>query len=200
MVLWRMLRPWALGALLAAQSACGNGSSDGTPPPPSPPMVCDLASVRGRSPLRYRLVTSDEPPYDEGSTLTIRDPHVQREDPPPSPLSGTFDVVAVDPLPEGARFAVTVVATELHADPYRLQPSNPNSPRLAPPGAITASVDGGVAASIDLGVEFDFAAHDAQAATIGGDCPPRIDGLALGGSGTTGMRSGKARLSAIPES
>lgn len=135
---------------------------------PATPALCELTGV---SSVRYRLSTVPEPPFDGGSTISILDPHLEREFPPPRPLAGTIDFVPLRPLPAGARFAVTLAGYALESDGF-----GAHSAQLpfAIDGAITASLDegAGVVASLVL-VDFGLANQAAPADTIGDGCPRR---------------------------
>ena len=174
-------------------AACGSSSSSA----PGTPAACDLGALQGSTPIRYRLVTVDREPYERGSTVTYRDPHVMREFPPPEPLSGTLDFVAVSPLPEGTRLALRLVGYELHGAGRDL----PAGDFFLPPSAGTLSAsaknEDGVSYELRLG-EYQVSGT-APASTLDDACPPSFDGLEMFGQTSTSMLSMRMRLVAAPE-
>lgn len=173
-------------------AACGSSSSE-----PGTPAVCDLGTLRGSTPIHYRLVTVDQQPYERGSTVAYQDPHVMREFPPPEPLSGTLDFVAENPLPNGSRLALRLVNYELHGAGVDLTASG--SFLLGPTGTITASATAPGGVSYDLHLEPYQLSGSAPASTIDDACPPSFDGLEMFGQTTTSMLRMRMRLVALPD-
>ena len=192
--LLRRLATVALATLLSSLlAACGSSSSS----EPGTPAACDLGALRGSTPIRYRLATVDRKPYERGSTVAFRDPHVMREFPPPEPLSGTLDVVAVSPLPEGARVALRLVGYELHGAGRDL----PAGGFFPPPsgGTISASATSADGVSYDLRLGDYQVSGTAPASAVDDACPPSLDGLEMLGQTSTSMLSMRMRLVAAPE-
>lgn len=189
----RRLVAVALATLLPLlPAACGSSSSSR----PVTPAACDLGALQGSAPIRYRLVTADREPYERGSTVAYRDPHVMRDFPPPEPLSGTLDFVAVSPLPEGTRVALRLVGYDLHGAGRDL----PEGDFFPPPsgGIISASANAdGV--SFDLRLEPYAVSGTAPASAIDDACPPSFDGLEMFGQTSTSMLRMRMRLVAVPE-
>jgi hypothetical protein len=123
--------------------ACGGSGSQSAPSPTPdvPPAIRELASMSGMKPVRYRLTTVDSPPFDGGSTISIKDSHTQREFPPPVPLSGTLEFIPVSPLPEGVRFAVTLSSYDVESEVFSARYPFPLPPN-GTIGGITAGAGG----------------------------------------------------------
>lgn len=190
----RRLAAIALATLLPSLiAACGSSSSS----EPGTPTVCDLGAVRGSVPIRYRLLTADREPYERGSTVAYMDPHVMREFPPPEPLSGTLDFVAVSPLPEGTRVALRLVGYQLHGAGRDL----PAGDFLLPPsgGTISASATNADGVAYDLRLGDYQVSGTAPASTLDDACPPSFDGLEVLGQMATSMLRMQMRLVAAPE-
>lgn len=179
-----------LSLLLAA---CGSSS----PSEPGIPAACDPGAMQGGAPIRYRLVTADREPFERGSTISFRDPHVMRAFPPPEPLSGTLDFVAESPLPEGTRVALRLVGYDLHGAGQDLTASG--SFLLGPTGTIRASATAPGAVSYDLRLEPYQLSGTAPASILDDACPPSFDGLDMLGQTSTSMLAMKMRLVATPE-
>jgi hypothetical protein len=190
----RRLVAVALATLLPfLLAACGGSSSS----EPGTPAACDLGALRGSAPIRYRLVTADRPPYERGSTVAYRDPHVMREFPPPEPLSGTLDFVALSPLPEGMRVALRLVGYDLHGAGRDLPEGDFFVPGSG--GTIIASATSADGVSYDLYLGDYQVSGTAPASTIDDACPPSFDGLEMLGQTSTSMLRMRMRLVAVPE-
>jgi hypothetical protein len=150
-----------IGILLAVTS-CGNGDNGRT-------------QANGLRTTTYRLAPAQGPYDPNGSVIAFAALGMAKPPPPPSPLSGTFDLRPVQPLPPKTDFDFLITNVQLNGGPYTV---------LGNTGRVTAARSDtehplSIAISVSINGQQVELVGSGSPDTFTGDSPPVFTGVVL---------------------